>query len=85
MMLALLPATATLIGTMVLDQMPSASDLIGIAFVMGGVSLHRTVARGQLAPILIRPVLQQVDRIPELRCHFDNTRRIEGLQKALVD
>ena len=46
MMLALLPATATLIGTMVLDQMPSASDLIGIVFVMGGVSLHRTVARG---------------------------------------
>ena len=46
MMLALLPATATLIGTMVLDQIPSASDLIGIAFVMGGVALHRTVARG---------------------------------------
>ena len=42
MMLALL----FLIGTMVLDQMPSASDLIGIAFVMGGVSLHRAVARG---------------------------------------
>ena len=46
MMLDLLPATATLMGTMVLDQMPSASDLIGIAFVMGGVSLHRAVARG---------------------------------------
>ncbi|MED5358400.1 MAG: hypothetical protein VYD85_08295, partial [Pseudomonadota bacterium] len=46
MMLALLPATATLIGTMVLDQMPSACNLIGIAFVMGGVSLHRAVARG---------------------------------------
>ncbi|MEC7205740.1 MAG: hypothetical protein VXW49_18985, partial [Pseudomonadota bacterium] len=46
MMLSKLPATATLIGTMVLDQMPSASGLIGIAFVMGGVALHRTVARG---------------------------------------
>lgn len=83
--LALSPATATLIGTMVLDHMRTASDLIGIAFVMGGVSLHRTVARGQLAPILIRPVLQQVDRIAELRCHSDDTRCIEGLQKALVD
>ena len=46
MMLSKLSATATLIGTMVLDQMPSASDLIGIAFVMRGVALHRTVARG---------------------------------------
>ena len=46
MMLALLPATATVIGAVVLDQIPSASDLVGIALVMGGVALHRTAARG---------------------------------------
>ena len=46
MMLALLPATATVIGAVILDQIPSASDLVGIALVMGGVALHRTAARG---------------------------------------
>ena len=70
MMLALLPATATVIGAVVLDQIPSASDLIGIALVMGGVALHRKVVRGWSTAILIRPVLQQVDRIAELRCPF---------------
>jgi inner membrane transporter RhtA len=38
---ALLPATATLIGIIVLRQMPSLVDLAGIALVMGGVALHR--------------------------------------------
>jgi inner membrane transporter RhtA len=38
---ALLPATATLIGVVVLHQFPSAVDLGGIALVMVGVALHR--------------------------------------------
>jgi inner membrane transporter RhtA len=38
---ALLPATATLIGVLVLHQVPSAVDLGGIALVMFGVALHR--------------------------------------------
>ncbi|HEY7017985.1 MAG TPA: EamA family transporter [Gaiellaceae bacterium] len=38
---ALLPATATVIGVIVLRQLPSATDLVGIAFVMAGVALHR--------------------------------------------
>lgn len=40
-MLALLPATATAIGALVLLQIPSLRDLAGIALVMGGVALHR--------------------------------------------
>ena len=38
---ALLPATATLIGVVVLRQLPSAVDLAGIACVMAGVAIHR--------------------------------------------
>lgn len=41
LMLALLPATATLIGVVVLAQMPSARDAIGVILVMAGVALHR--------------------------------------------
>jgi len=38
---ALLPATATVIGVIVLSQLPSLLDLAGIALVMIGVALHR--------------------------------------------
>lgn len=41
MMLALLPATATLIGAIVLAQIPSARDLTGVALVMIGVAIHK--------------------------------------------
>ncbi len=38
---ALLPATATVIGVIVLRQLPSWVDLAGIALVMAAVALHR--------------------------------------------
>jgi inner membrane transporter RhtA len=38
---ALLPATATVIGVVILRQLPTAADLAGIALVMVGVALHR--------------------------------------------
>jgi inner membrane transporter RhtA len=41
---ALLPATATVIGVVVLRQLPTAVDLAGIALVMAGVALHRGTA-----------------------------------------
>ncbi len=40
LLLALLPATATLIGAIVLAQLPSATDLLGVALVMAGVAIH---------------------------------------------
>lgn len=42
LMLALLPATATVIGLVVLSQVPTARDLGGVALVIAGVALHRT-------------------------------------------
>ncbi len=54
LMVALLPATATVIGVIVLAQIPTASELAGIALVVAGVALHRdpqTVpAHGVAAP-----------------------------------
>jgi inner membrane transporter RhtA len=41
---ALLPATATVVGVLVLRQLPTAVDLAGIALVMSGVALHRQAA-----------------------------------------
>ncbi len=41
---SLLPATATLIGVIVLAQVPSLIDLGGVALVVGGVALHREPA-----------------------------------------
>ena len=40
-LLALLPATATVIGVIVLRQLPSALDVAGVALVMAGVAVHR--------------------------------------------
>jgi inner membrane transporter RhtA len=41
LLLSLLPATATLIGILVLRQMPSLADCAGIAAVVAGVAIHR--------------------------------------------
>jgi len=41
LMLALLPATATVTGLIVLGQVPTARDLAGIALVILGIALHR--------------------------------------------
>jgi inner membrane transporter RhtA len=41
LLLALLPATATLIGALVLRQVPSVAETLGIALVVVGVGVHR--------------------------------------------
>ena len=41
LMVSLLPATATIIGVVVLAQLPSAKELAGVALVIAGVALHR--------------------------------------------
>ncbi len=44
LLLALLPATATIIGAIVLAQIPSVTDVCGIALVMAGVAVHEPAA-----------------------------------------
>jgi len=55
LMLALLPATATVIGLIVLGQVPTARDLAGIALVIVGVALHRAPPNAGKNPPAARP------------------------------
>jgi inner membrane transporter RhtA len=41
LLLSLLPATAAVIGFVVLHQIPSIADGVGVALVVAGVALHR--------------------------------------------
>ncbi|MDA4847010.1 EamA family transporter [Hoeflea poritis] len=41
LMLALLPATATIIAAIILAQIPTMRDIAGIALVMTGIAIHR--------------------------------------------
>ena len=43
LLLSLLPATATVIGILVLKQIPSLTELIGIGLVVVGVGIHREI------------------------------------------
>jgi inner membrane transporter RhtA len=45
LMLALLPATAVIVGMLVLRQFPTHAEATGIALVIAGVALHRAEAR----------------------------------------
>ncbi len=44
-LLAMLPATATIIAAIVLAQIPSLQDISGVALVMAGVAVHRPAQR----------------------------------------
>ena len=41
LLVSLLPATATVVGVVVLAQVPSALEVVGVALVVAGVALHR--------------------------------------------
>jgi inner membrane transporter RhtA len=43
LLVSLLPATATVIGIVVLGQVPAPDELLGVALVVAGVALHREV------------------------------------------
>ncbi|MCU4159791.1 EamA family transporter [Acidiphilium sp. AL] len=43
LLLSLLPATAAIVGFLVLDQVPTQAELLGIALVIAGVALHRPI------------------------------------------
>ncbi|TMH61177.1 MAG: EamA family transporter, partial [Betaproteobacteria bacterium] len=44
LMLALLPATATIIGAIILAQIPSVRDVTGVLLVMLGIAIHKPAA-----------------------------------------
>jgi inner membrane transporter RhtA len=50
LMVSLLPATATVIGIVVLAQIPSARQVLGVALVVAAVAIHRDRAPAAAAP-----------------------------------
>ena len=50
LMIALLPAAATVIGLIILGQVPTRQDLLGIGLVVAGVALHHNPARPNPPP-----------------------------------
>ncbi|HWU59463.1 MAG TPA: hypothetical protein VN045_12150 [Microbacteriaceae bacterium] len=51
LLLAMLPSTATLIGLIVLRQVPTWHDLVGLGLVTAGILLHRAVERPDTPPV----------------------------------
>ena len=50
LLVSLLPATATVIGVIVLAQVPSPLEVLGVSLVVAGVALHRAPAPPPAAP-----------------------------------
>jgi len=50
LMVSLLPATATVIGIIVLAQIPSWVEVLGVALVVAGVAVHRDPAEAEPEP-----------------------------------
>jgi inner membrane transporter RhtA len=46
LLLALLPMVGTVVGAVVLRQLPGGQDLAGIALVVGGVAIHQVPGSG---------------------------------------
>ena len=61
LLVSLLPATATVIGVLVLGQVPSRVELVGVALIVVGVAAHRERSR-QLPELTGQPELVQ-DRL----------------------
>jgi inner membrane transporter RhtA len=50
LMVSLLPATATVIGVLVLAQVPTLAEIAGVAFVIAGVAVHRDAEQADRVP-----------------------------------
>jgi inner membrane transporter RhtA len=50
LMVSLLPATATIVGILVLGQIPSSAEIVGVGLVVAAVALHHERGAGE-APV----------------------------------
>jgi inner membrane transporter RhtA len=73
LMLALLPATATLIGIIVLAQIPGTRDAIGVLLVVSGVAIHKPPVP-KLSGQALEP-LAEAALHPQTSCAVSTTRR----------
>jgi inner membrane transporter RhtA len=79
---ALLPATATVIGVVVLRQLPSVADIAGVGLVMLGVGLHRASAGVRRALASGRST-RALGRSP-LPCSTATDQVLRGAQPVLL-
>ena len=49
LMVSLLPATATVVGIVVLAQIPSPTEILGVGLVVAGVAMHREISEEETA------------------------------------
>jgi inner membrane transporter RhtA len=54
LMVSLLPALATVIGLIVLVQVPTPADVVGVALVVAGVALHRSQPSPSRSPAAVK-------------------------------
>ena len=78
LLVSLLPATATAIGVVVLGQVPTRVELVGVVLVVGGVAVHRERSR-QLPELTGQPELVQ-DRRDSMAVRG----RHSGLQRGIA-
>jgi inner membrane transporter RhtA len=64
LMVSLLPATATVIGIVVLAQIPAPAEAIGVALVVAGVAAHRAAPSNAAAHPAAPPGTTAADRPP---------------------
>jgi len=72
LMLALLPAFATIIGAIVLRQVPTVTDVVGIMLVVAGVAIHQQERKNNRGLRAAR--LGRAEGLPDLPGH-DELRR----------
>jgi inner membrane transporter RhtA len=80
LMLALLPAAATVIGLVILDQVPALQDLLGIGLVIAGVALHQNPLHRVPRPPM--PSLNAAARPGPLRAGRDSGNASSGTRAA---
>ena len=78
LLLALLPATATIIGIIVLRQVPSAGDVLGVAMVMAGVALHRPAPAPARQPMVLGDASAQETQADGLRQDLEQLRDLQS-------
>ena len=76
LLLALLPAMATIVGLVVLRQIPTMADLAGVGLVVAGVAVHQDAPAGPGRPG--RKTRQNICGGPRRRRGARKTRRPAG-------
>jgi inner membrane transporter RhtA len=79
LLLALLPATATIMGIIVLAQIPSAKDVVGVLLVMMGVAVHKPAPSATSAQKThAHSPAREGDLCPPLRPHNTSVLAVSG-------